>query len=166
MRSFVDGQERSWELALNVTALKRLRGALNLDLMKALDDHGELLGRLASDPVLLCDALYVLCREQVGSRNMSEEQFGEMIAGETWERACNAFLEELVDFFRGRRAHPALVKLLAKMKQMEKAAATHAEKLLDDPGLTAAMEKALAGSASGSARESSELTPDRSASPS
>ena len=56
MRTFVDNAGRTWTVAVNVDAIKRVRTLCNVNLLEIVE--GDLLGRLANDPILLCDVLY------------------------------------------------------------------------------------------------------------
>ena len=61
--------------------------------------EGDLLEQLSTDPILLCDVVYVLCKPEADQQNVTDEQFGQAMAGDAIEHATTALLEELVDFF-------------------------------------------------------------------
>ena len=67
MRTFKDGKGRTWEVALNVWQMKRLRDTLGIDLVNVIGTGPDgsvkvdLIDRIANDPVLLVDILWVLC---------------------------------------------------------------------------------------------------------
>lgn len=109
MQIFKDGLGRDWQVALNVYQMKRIRAALGIDLVNviALDKDGkvkvDLVDRIANDPCLLVDILWVLVEEQAKAINVTDAQFGEALAGDAIENATRAFLDELVDFFPGAR---------------------------------------------------------------
>jgi hypothetical protein len=67
MHSFVDNSRRTWEVAINVSAVKRIRGLLGIDLYALVDDGFKSLSKLVSDPVTLADVLYCLCKDQADS---------------------------------------------------------------------------------------------------
>lgn len=131
MHTFKDATGRDWVIAVNVDAVKRLRGSeLKIDLLAVIEPKDDLLRRLADDPVLLCDVLYVLCAEEAKTRGVSDEDFGRGLAGEAIDRATAALLEEIADFFRdGRRL--TLRKVLAKMGEAEAAAGRMAAERID-----------------------------------
>ena len=111
MKTFADSTGRTWHVTINVAAIKAVRALVAVDLLEI---EGKLLERLSSDPILLCDVLYALCKEQADARAVSDEDFGRSMAGNSIEQATAAFLEELVDFFPSRRRellHKALTKL-------------------------------------------------------
>jgi len=76
MHSFVDNSRRTWEVAINVTAVKRIRGLLGIDLYALVDDGFKSLSKLVSDPVTLADVLYCLCKDQADKQSITDEDFG------------------------------------------------------------------------------------------
>ncbi len=94
MRTFTDNAGREWRLSLNIAEAKRVRDSLAFDLF----DVGTSIKRLSMDPILLCDVIYVLCREQADERGVSDEDFGRAMAGDAIAAATDALLEEYVDF--------------------------------------------------------------------
>ena len=163
MRTFKDSEGREWLVSVTVDAVKRVRGTLDVDLLEAAS--GDVFMRLASDPILLCDVLYVVCKPQADERQISDENFGRSLNGDVIERATDALLEDLIDFFpQGRR------KVMRRLKERSTELTDKAmEKILqraDDPVMEelmeAEIEKALgpsplgkSGKSSGGARASS-----------
>jgi len=141
MHSFKDNRNRTWAIELNVDAVKRVKGLLDVDLMTA--PEGELVERLAGDPVLLCDVIYAVCKPQAEGQGIGDEDFGKAMAGDAIDAATTALLEELVDFFpTARRA--VLRKTLAKVRKLEAMALDAAGRVLDSDKLERAMEAELA----------------------
>ena len=109
MRSFKDNKGRIWEISLNVLQMKRIRARLGVDLVNVitLDKDGavkvDLVDRIANDPCLLVDILWVLVEEQAKKANVSDAEFGEALAGDAISEATKAFLDELVDFLPAPR---------------------------------------------------------------
>lgn len=105
MKSFTDTKGRVWELAVNVGAIKRVRALCGVDLTKIVEVDeqnnlsADLINRLASDPVLLVDVLYAVCKPECGKRGVTDEEFGGSMAGDAIEIATSALLDEIVDFF-------------------------------------------------------------------
>ena len=145
---------------VNVDAIKRVRSLVGVDLMQAVG--GKLLERLVSDPVLLCDVLYAVCKAEADAKNVSDEDFGRALAGDAIDAATTALLEELVDFFPQAKRR-VLGKAMGKLKILQARALEVAELRLDSPELENAMEQALAGSglSSGSLPESPKSIPAR-----
>ncbi|MCJ7543370.1 MAG: hypothetical protein MUP47_02200 [Phycisphaerae bacterium] len=155
--------DRLWNVAIDVNALRRLRAAVHVDLMEAI--QGDLLDKLAADPVLLVDVLWVLCREQAEAAGITDEQFGGAVIGDVIEAATDALLEELADFFPQRRRKVLRMAKEKAAKLQELNLAQAAELLgsdLMETRLLAEHERLrarIAGGSSTSAPGSSELTP-------
>ncbi len=64
MKTFTDNAGRTWTVSINVAAIKRVRGLLDVDLYKLVDDGFQPLSKLVSDPVQLADVLYCLCKDE------------------------------------------------------------------------------------------------------
>ena len=161
MKTFADNAGRTWTVAINVDCIRRVKKLLDVNLLDAIE--GKLIEQLVSDPVLLCDVIYVICKPEADAQSVSDEEFGRAMAGDAIDAATNALLEELADFFpSGKRQ--VLRKALAKLKVLEAKSIDLANKRLDDPGLMKRMEKELEqpevtpGSSSGNSPELSEST--------
>ena len=154
MKTFKDNAGRAWTVQVDVAAIKRVRSLLDVDLMEAVE--GKLLERLVSDPVLLCDIVYVVCKPEADAKGVTDEDFGRAMAGDALELATTALLEDLVAFFPLARRR-LLEKALAKLRELEARALAVAATRLDSPELEAEMEKALAETFD------KEMTPSRSA---
>ena len=136
MKIFKDNRNREWQLVLNVYEMKQIRAKLGIDLIDViqLDKSGnvqvDMIDRIANDPCLLVDILWVLCEAQAKELDVTDVDFGSSLAGDAIENATKAFLDELVDFFPG-------AKRLFLRKAIELAQKYTGE-------MTAALEKALA----------------------
>jgi hypothetical protein len=148
MKCFKDNQNRNWTIVVNVATVKRVRSLLDINLLDVvkLDNNNkpnvDLLEQLASDPVLLCDVIYCICKPEADAQNISDEDFGMAMGGDAIEHATTALLEELVDFFpeAKRLVLRKLMNAGEKVKhQMEKALKLELE--LDNPQLDKELEK-------------------------
>jgi hypothetical protein len=156
MKTFTDNASRTWTVTVNVDAIKRVKGTLGVNLLEAIE--GKLLDRLATDPVLLCDILYVLCKAQADAQNVTDEDFGRSMAGDVIEQATTAFLEELAGFFpKGRR--DLLTKALGKLTKLEAIALTAASDRLDSDTLEQELRQRIASVSVTSLPGSSESPP-------
>ena len=105
MKTFRDNKRRVWTIEVNVAAIKRVRGLCKVDLNSIVEVDSEnrptarLLEQLSSDPVLLVDVLYAVCKPQADKLGITDEDFGEAMAGDAIEHATTALLEEVIDFF-------------------------------------------------------------------
>ncbi|MDD4818281.1 MAG: hypothetical protein PHI85_09960 [Victivallaceae bacterium] len=168
MRSFTDNNGRTWILHVTVGAIKRVRALCGVDLagIITVTDGGkpqmELLERLASDPVLLVDVLYAVCREEADAKNISDEEFGRGMAGDAIEFATSALLDEIIDFFpeAKRRVFQKILSASRRFQEKSKEALTA---LLNDPALDGKIDQALEALANSSANlpESPASTPTR-----
>jgi hypothetical protein len=155
MKTFADTAGRTWTVAINVDAIKRVRGLVDVNLLEIVD--GKLLERLVADPILLCDTVYAVCKPQADAAGVSDEDFGRSMGGDSIDLATTALLEELVGFFpSGRRA--VLAKALTKLWAFESKALLAASARLDDPRLDERLERELS-SLSGNWPESSASIP-------
>ena len=133
MKSFTDNLGRTWTLVVNVAAIKRVRALCGVDLNaiveidKENNPTAELLERLSSDPVLLVDVLYAVCKPECDQKNISDEDFGAAMAGDAIEQATSALLDEVVDFFPEAK-RTALRRILNATRRFE----TLAKKRLED----------------------------------
>ena len=70
MQSFKDNAGRVWVVQIHVSAVKRVRAIVGLDLYSLVDDRFQGLAKLLSDPVSLVDVLYVLCKDEADRAGM------------------------------------------------------------------------------------------------
>lgn len=109
MRQFTDTKGRTWKVELNVRQVKRVRDALGVDLANVIQAGrdgtvaADTLERVANDPVLLADILWILCEGEAKASGVTDDDFGSALAGDSISDATRAFLDELVDFFPGAR---------------------------------------------------------------
>ena len=105
MKTFTDNKGRIWTLEVTVATVKRVRALCRVDLNSIVEldknnkPSAELLERLSSDPVLLVDVLYAVCKPQADKLGITDEDFGEAMAGDAIEYATSALLEEVINFF-------------------------------------------------------------------
>ena len=160
MKTFTDTTGRAWTLAINVDAIKRVKALASVDLLDAV--NGKLLEKLVSDPILLCDVLYSLCKPQADASGVSDSDFGRSMAGDVIDLATQAFMEELVDFFPQARRR-VLSKALAKLNNLQARALAAVEARLDSPEMDRQFAESLrqieSGSLSGSVPASSASIP-------
>ena len=141
MKTFIDNAGRTWTVSVTVAAVKRVKDLLGVNLMDAIE--GKLLERLANDPVLLCDVVYVICKSEADAAKVSDEDFGRAMAGDALDRATVAFMEDLVSFFpAGRRR--LLAKAMEKLKALEQRVLEAAEARLDSGEAERLIEAELA----------------------
>lgn len=134
MASFDDKAGRVWTLAIDVGAMRRARAALGINLADCLvlgdapEQDERLMVRLARDPVLLVDLLYVLCQGQCRDRNLDDEAFAGVFDGPSIEAAAAALVEALNDFFQNP-ASRLVAKTTARVLAIRKEADLTEEEL-------------------------------------
>jgi hypothetical protein len=133
---------RVWTVQITVATIKRVQALCNVNLLDVLDSKSHLLEKLSTDPILLCDVLYAICQQQAQSANISDEQFGQALAGDVIDHATTALLQELADFFPAAKRQ-VLKKALSKLREVEEKALQIANAQLDSPELQQQLEHLL-----------------------
>lgn len=146
MQIFTDTNRVDWSIELTVGSIKRVKQLTGVDLLDI--QGGQLLTRLADDPVVMADVLYAVVQPQASARNISDEQFGASLDGTVIGAAIEKFTEELICFFLHYR--PAIGQVLktlwAKLarcaEQMETLAIQKMESAEIDKVVARELEKA------------------------
>ena len=162
MRQFTDTKERVWDVELNVRQMKRVRDVLGIDLVNVIQAGKDgavatdTLDRVANDPILLVDILWVLCEGQAKAAGVTDDDFGSSLAGDSISDATRAFLDELVDFFPGAR-RLFLKKAVDLARKFETENAQMLEKALASPEFEERLKTSLRPPSA--SRESAASTP-------
>lgn len=142
MKTFADNAGRTWAVAINVAAVKRVKDLLGVNLLEIADQKGSLLERLVDDPCLLCDILFCLVKPEAEAKGITDEEFGRALGGDCLDAATDALLTEIADFFpKGRRE--ILRRVVGKLRTLEEKATRLAITKLDDPKLDAELEQQM-----------------------
>ena len=141
MKVFTDATERQWEITLTIGSAKRVKNLLGIDLLQPESGDPPLLTRLGSDEMLLCDIIYCLVKPQADAAGVTDEQFGELLGGETILAAQTALYEELIDFFQ-QRGRGDRGRAVAAQKQMIELAVRNADQQIADLDIQAELSKA------------------------
>lgn len=118
MASFRDVNGREWPVTITVGTVRRVRSETGHDLMSAVG--GDLLQRMADDPVILATILYSIAVPEPERSRVTLDAFCEALAGNSLSDAADAFCEALCDFF-GDRGGP-LRAALDKSKEARRLA--------------------------------------------
>lgn len=130
MKVFKDNKNREWIVAVNHTTVKRVQSILNVDLRLMQDEEAKLVQRLETDTILLVDVIFVICQPQAEKMGISDEEFGEAMAGDAIFHATEALIEEMTDFFPNPR-HRGLIKtVLEKRRTVQSKVLDRAESVL------------------------------------
>jgi hypothetical protein len=159
MKTFKDNAGRTWTIAVNVDAVKRVRDLLKEDLL----DVKQVLERLMIDPILLCDVIYCVCKPQADAEKISDVDFAQAMAGDSIAWAKTALVEELVNFSPDPRDRENLGIAVEKFNQMTDRAREMIKARLNSPALSQEIEAALSavGGSFTSLPALSVSTPDR-----
>lgn len=116
MRQFLDEQNRTWGIRVDVTTLRKVRERVGIDLTKVFSSRESLEG-LVCDVITLVDVLHALCLEQCEARKVDAEGFATALYGDAIDRATSALMESIIDFFPQGRGK-ILRQLWDKSKQI------------------------------------------------
>lgn len=119
MMQFTDSEDRKFDLALNCSVIKRVKGVLEWEKTKLVDGEtkrephslnlsdvpidDELQNKLSLDETFLFEVIYAICQPQCEKHGIDEDEFGNGLDGEHFELASKAFWGALLDFFRGHK---------------------------------------------------------------
>ena len=118
MKTFNDANGNPWLMDVNVSALRRVKAIASLDIGDfAAIASGEILKRLAADPVLLADVAYAILKPEADTRGISKDDFCNLIRGDAIESVTTAILESLADFFP--KAQGAVLKAVLSIARSE-----------------------------------------------
>jgi len=118
MAKFKDTAGHEWDVQMTVQGVKDVRDALELDLLDNAGRRGGVMGELASDPIKVCDVVFVLCRQQAEDAEVTSEDFGHSLGGNALAEATDALIEAYISFFRPHQ-RKALGKIRDKMGTLE-----------------------------------------------
>lgn len=140
MATFKDAKEREWTLALDPPLLKRVHSVTGVMLT---DLRADPMSRLAVNPILLCDVLYLLCEKQCKERDISDIEFGEsLVGGNTIDEAVTALEVAVADTLPSSK-RSLLKSLQQKGQQMQEKAMERAMAQMDSPEIMEAMERQM-----------------------
>ncbi len=165
MHTFRDNAGRSWEVAVDVAAIKRVRSLLGIDLLGVLDggqrndSPTKGFDPITRDPVIFVDVLYVLCKLEADRIGVTDEEFGRALGGDALREATDAFTEAFISFCPNPRDRTRMRRAVEHMSTLLE----HARVTLDNT-LEQRIEQvvnshlAARGDSSGNSLEPSELT--------
>lgn len=162
MHAFTDNAGRTWEVAVTVDSIARVRGLVNVNLVELVE--GDLWSRLMRDPVLLCDVLYAICKPQADAQGVSNDALRSAMAGDALAAATQALLDDIVDFSPSPRDRARLKKVFALMEEALERARDVVDARLDSGELERQLAQIVASvsDSSGTAPELSASIQDRS----
>ena len=104
MRTFTDSKGRQWPIEVNVGTIMQTRSLCDIDL---LDLDAKYAIRMQTDPILVADIAYGLCKPDISKDEWLAAMDGSAIGG-----ALVAVVQEMVDFFQKYR--PSMGSILSE----------------------------------------------------
>src|SRR5438093_10986545 len=100
MPKFCDTKNRTWTVALDLGAVRRVHDATSIDLNRLLGDDLRPLAALVSDASALCHVVYALVKEQADAAvpAVTADTFAAGWAGDVISAAADALLEALAEY--------------------------------------------------------------------
>lgn len=143
MPNFRDNKDREWELFIDAPAAMKLRN--DCDPKFLLNDGADdnTYTRLATDPVLLCRVVYLLCDKQRKQREVTDEDFYREVLGKAIDLATEAMLEAIVNFTPARTREILLA--VAKFTELQAESVKMVLLKISDPAIRDKFIKELAG---------------------
>lgn len=132
MPSFQDEKKREWTIRLDALLIEQVRE--DCDPKFLLGEPTETLTRLDEDPVLLCNTIWVLCRDQARERGIEQADFYSHVIGDSIDAAADALVKAAVSFTRGRQRELLTVGA-AKNDKLRTLVSSRALATLNDPTL-------------------------------
>lgn len=162
--TFRDTNGRLWAVTVTIGTARRVRSLTSVDLLALIDNPTEL-AALAADPVRLVDLLYAVVKPEADLAGITDEAFGESLAGDSIDAATSALLEALIDFFPEARRR-ILRRITDRATQALDTTRTQLAELIDSGKLDQLIDQALtAGPTSGDSPDPSGSIPAPSPSP-
>lgn len=143
-RKFIDNLGRPWLVDVNISSIKSVRDQTEgeVNLFAVIEKKGALMQRLATDPELLVNVVYLLVKPQADALGVSDVQFGEGMAGDSIDAATDALLDSLTYFFR--KGQRALVEAaVAKMRKFQDRGVELGLERINSADFDAAVEREL-----------------------
>jgi len=140
MQQFNDRNGDTWHPDINATTAKQLRRELDLDPADLLTKQNTTLVRLSESFELVVGALYILCRKEADGREVSDEQFGELIGVDQIVDAQSALIETLAAF-GGPARGPAILAQWRNVQRLIEKGSEKVVELFDDPATERLMMK-------------------------
>jgi hypothetical protein len=124
MKSFTDTEGRKWVLKLDWDLHEQVRQREDVNLLSIADDDFKLLAHLYSEMRVLVNVVYVLIEDQlekngiVGDEAMpATRKFAKGLGGDVLEKAAEALVGAVIDFFPNQAQRKMLEEVFEKGKQ-------------------------------------------------
>jgi hypothetical protein len=131
-RVFTDYDGRPWAIEITLPEVRRIKQALEANLLELVDVQGDLFKRATTDVMFLVDLLFVVCQPQAVALGVTDEQFGAAMRGDAIEQAFDALFLAVADFFPKER-RSLLESLHSRLNRYGTMAQTIAAEKINQP---------------------------------
>lgn len=118
MAKFTDANDLEWMVFIDIPTVKLLRQH-DLDVLGLFDEGFTGLEKLLGDPVRLVDTISLICQDQIKEREMDEVKFAKSLWGDALQRAVDALIEGITDFFHDPKRRESIKAVFRKSRQLE-----------------------------------------------
>jgi Sec-independent protein translocase protein TatA len=153
MKTITDDKGRTWELAINLLTLGRVRNHPDLGKMNLVEivlPDSAVGPRLLADPCELGLVLWCLCQDQAAAKGVAESDFYAALSGDCLEDGFRGIVDGAVNFSQ-KALQPTLRNLVQKSRAMQEKAAAWIQG--QGERLNEVMDKAIAASLAEADRE-------------
>lgn len=124
MASFFDSEGERWSIDLSFGLIARVRKLLGVALADLTAEDRKVnqaatdIARVAGDPALFVDLLYVLCEEQATAAGVTDQQFGQRVNLHAYTESAAALQEAIMVFTLPREQKSRGIELIRKRHQL------------------------------------------------
>lgn len=152
MRSFKTNDGQEWQLSVNVLTVKRCRELTGINVLGLVGEQSAI-ADLFTDDVRLCEVLCACIKPQLDAAGKTADDFYATVDGDVIEKAAEALLDEVVNFFQEPRRgllKKAMAKYQKAAEKMRREGAAEVEKRLKEIDFETLFRQTLTNSASSS----------------
>ena len=113
MATWKDKNGKDWNCEITIKTLKQIKQRLGIDLL----EPQESIKKLIADKYLLCNVLYLAHEDICKQLNITDEDFGGLLVGDTIDDATKALIDSLICFFPVQQRE-MLAKITNKREQV------------------------------------------------
>jgi hypothetical protein len=135
-KTFIDKQNRSWTVEINVQEMKRIKTICNLDIedlisVKNKEIDAEPLRSFIDSRAKTSEVLYAILKPDLERANVSQDEFDASLSGKVMKSAKTALIQALEDFFQDAPSQIAMRGLKDDLEQMEMMVEATMEKMTE-----------------------------------
>lgn len=139
--SFRDKENRAWTPVVDIITIRRVRDALDINVLELMVPGSGLPDRL-NDPCLLVDVLYLLCKDEADRLNIDDQSFGRAMTPDGIRDAFREISEGVVNFSHSG-IRPAYRKILETAIRYDKKQTELLAALMENPEFDTMIERGM-----------------------